>query len=80
MSSSIKQELLEKIAATDDESLLQHIKEEIDYFTKGKKTNVLDELSQEDAQELQMLLKQPFGHETESYEDFKKATQKWRTK
>ncbi len=79
MSSSIKQELLEKIAATDDENLLQHLKEEMDYFAKGEK-NVLDELSQEDLEELQMLLKEPFGHETESFEDFKKATERWRTK
>lgn len=80
MSSALKQELLDKIAATDDENLLQHIKEELDYFTREGKTNVLDELSQEDRLELETLLKEPFGHETESYDDFKKATQRWRIK
>lgn len=80
MSSILKKELLDKIAATDDENLLQHIKEEIDYFTAEGKTIVLDELSAEDRQELETLLKEPFGHETESYDDFKKATQRWRTK
>ncbi|HEX8676327.1 MAG TPA: hypothetical protein VF700_03855 [Segetibacter sp.] len=80
MSSILKQELLDKIAATDDENLLQHIKEEIDYLTAEGKTNVLDELSTEDRRELETLLKEPFGHETESYIDFKKATQRWRTR
>ena len=75
---SIKQELLDKIAATDDENLLQHLKDEMAYF-KGEK-NVLDELSANDLEELQTLLKEPFGHETESYEDFKKATERWRTR
>ncbi len=80
MSSTLKQELLDKVAATDDENLLQHLKEEIDYFTAEGKTDVLDKLSAEDLQELETLLKEPFGHETESYDDFKKATQRWRTK
>ncbi len=80
MSSTLKQELLNKIAATNDENLLQHIKEELDYLSGEEKTNVLDELSQEDRQELETLLKEPFRHETESYDDFKKDTQRWRTK
>ncbi len=80
MFSALKQELLDKIAATNDENLLQRIKEELDYFTAEGKTNVLDKLSQEDRLELETLLKEPFGHETESYDDFKKATQRWRTK
>jgi hypothetical protein len=80
MTSTIKQELLEKIAADDDEYLLQHIKEEIDYFTGEGKTPVLDELSPENREELQQLLKVPFGHETESYNEFKIAMQRWRTK
>ena len=71
---------MEKIVATIDKNLLQHIKEEIDYFTGEGKINALDRLSSEDREELQKLLKEPFGHETETYEDFKMATQKWRTK
>ena len=80
MLSIIKQELLEKIAATNDENLLQRIKEEIDFFTGEGKNNVLDELSPNDLKELKTLLEEPFAHETESYEDFKIATKKWRTK
>jgi len=80
MYSVIKQELLDKIAATDDENLLQLIKEEIDYFTGEGKNDVLDELSPDDQEDLKSLLNEPFGHETETHEDFKMATQKWRTK
>ena len=47
---------------------------------KKLKKDITDELSQEDFSELVSLINEPFGHETESFEDFKKATQKWRIK
>jgi len=80
MSSTLKQELIEKISATDDENLLQILKADYDYYTGENEHEMLDELSEEDRNELISLLNEPFGHETESYEDFKKATDKWRTK
>lgn len=46
-------------------------------MSKNKK-NITDKLSLEDFTELVSLVKEPFGHETESYEDFIKATDKWR--
>ena len=79
MSSLIKQELLEKIAATDDEVLLTIIKQEVDYITEFEKSLYLSELSIEQAEELQKQLDEPFGGETESIEDFKHATNRWRT-
>ena len=79
MLSDFKQELINKLSATNDERLLQHIKQAIDYFTGERKTSVLDDLSPEDFQELQTLLKEPFGFETQSYEHFKKTTERWRT-
>jgi len=80
MSTSLKQELIDKISATEDEDLLQLLKEDLDYFTGVGKPDIVDELSQEDLSELKNLLNEPFGHETESYEDFKKAIDRWRTK
>ena len=80
MSSTLKKELIEKISATDNEDLLQILKADYDYFTGEGNKDVLDELSEEDRNELTNMLNEPFGHETESYEDFKKATDKWRTK
>ena len=46
--------------------------------SKKLKKDITDELSPEDFTELVSLVNEPFGYETESYEDFKKATQKWR--
>ncbi len=77
--SSIKQELIEKISSTDNQDLLEILKADCDYFTEGNK-DVLDELSDKDRNELTNMLNEPFGYETESYEDFKKATDKWRIK
>jgi len=80
MPSSLKQELLDKISATEDNELLQILKPDCDYFTGEGKKDIIDELSSEDRKELLNMLNGPFGDETESYEDFKKATDKWRTK
>lgn len=44
------------------------------------KKDSLDELSPEDKEELLSMFNEPFGHDTESLEDFKKATERWRTK
>jgi tRNA splicing endonuclease len=75
---TLKQELIQKITATEDEDLLQLLLADIDYFSGDSKTDVTDELSAEDLSELAQLVKEPFDHETESYEAFKKATEKWR--
>jgi hypothetical protein len=70
MPTTLKQELIEKITATNDENLLQMLLADLDYFSSG--TDVVDELSANDLAELQTMAQEPFGHETESYEDFKK--------
>jgi len=80
MSTILKKDLIDKISATDDENLLQLMKEDYDYFTGVGKPDIADELSNEDLEELKNLLKEPFGHETESYEDFKMALKRWRIK
>jgi hypothetical protein len=80
MSNTLKQDLIDKISDTEDENLLQLLKDDYDYFTGVGKPDITDELSQEDLEELRSLLNEPFGHETESYEDFKKAINRWRTR
>ncbi len=81
MASTLKQGLLEKIAATEDENLLLLLNEDYEYFSqKNEAVNIIDTLSSEQIAELTELTDEPFGHETESYEDFKKATERWRTK
>lgn len=80
MSSTLKEELIAKIIATENNELLQILKADYDYFTGEGNNDILDELSTEDKSELLNMLNEPFGNETESYEDYKKATDKWRTK
>ncbi len=80
MATTLKQELIDKISATEDENLLQLLKNDYDYFTGIGKPDVTDELSPEDLEELKNLLNEPFGHETGSYEDFKNAIDRRRTK
>lgn len=80
MATTLKQELINKISSTEDEDLLQLLKNDYDYFTGIGKPDVTDEHSVEDLEELKNILNEPFGHETQSYEDFKKAIDKWRTK
>lgn len=52
MASTLKQELIDRISATEDENLLQLLKNDDDYFTSIDKPNVTDELSPEDLEEL----------------------------
>ncbi|MFT4155974.1 hypothetical protein [Parafilimonas sp.] len=80
MPSTLKQELIEKITATDNEDLFHILKADYDYFTGNDNKDVLDELSVKDRDELLNMLNEPFGTDAHSYEDFKKATEKWRTK
>jgi len=81
MSSVLKKELLEKIAATEDEDLLLLLNEDYEFFSKKNESiTIIDGLSADQLAELSELVNEPFGHETESYEDFKKATERWRTK
>ena len=80
MSTILKKELIDKISATEDENLLQLMKEEYDYFTGVGRPDISDELSDQDLEELKKLLNEPLGNETQSYEDFKKVLDRWRTK
>ena len=78
MSTNIKQELIDKICATEDENLLMLLKTDYDYF-KGN-SDVTDELSSEDKNELIYLVSEPFGKDTISQKEFDEALNQWRTK
>lgn len=80
MNSSIKQSLLDKIQSIEDEDLLVHLNSEVNYFTKKNLADVTDSLSNEDFEELSNLMKEPFGEDTVSLDEYKKATARWRTK
>ena len=80
MSTELKQELLNKIASTDDKNLLLLLKTDYDYFTHESNQDVTDELSEEDKTELINLIGEPFGHDTVSQQELDEAIRQWRTK
>ncbi len=79
MHNAIKQELIEKISATDDVNLLQLLKADYDFFI-GEGKDVTDELSEDDKSELINLVNEPFGQETISQNDLDEAIRQWRIK
>ncbi len=80
MKDTLKLELIEKITLSNDENLLQLLKADYDFFNHEEGKDNTDELSPQDYSELVSMVNEPFGHETESYEDFLKAIDKWLTK
>lgn len=80
MTSTLKQEIIDKIQLIEDESLLTILNSEVNYFTQKNKADVTDSLSKEDFEELSNLMKEPFGEDTVSLDEYKKATARWRTK
>jgi hypothetical protein len=80
MSNNLKQELIAKISATEDEDLLWLLKTDYDYFTQQGNGDVTDELSQEDKDDLINLVSEPFGNDTISQQELDEAIRQWRTK
>ena len=78
MSTNLKQELIDNISATEDENLLMLLKTDYDYF-KGN-SDVTDELSYVDREELINLVSDPFGQDTISQKELDEALMQWRTK
>lgn len=76
---SLKEEILQLVSKTDDENLLKLVKANIDYY-KDSKVDILDELSIEDRNELINMLNEPDEKDTISEDEFKTATEKWRTR
>jgi hypothetical protein len=80
MVTDLKNVIIEKIKATEDELLLKLINDEIDHYKNDALQDKLDDLSEDDFKELKMQLAEPFDYETHSLDEFKEATKQWRTK
>jgi len=76
----LKKELLSYIENIDDEETLSLLKEDIVFYGKVKDADITDKLSEDQLKELKELAEEPDKKDTQSLEDFKKATDKWRTK
>jgi len=80
MVNDIKKDLIDKITKTSDENLLLLLKADYEYFTQDENTDVTDDSSDEDKEELINLMKEPFGYETISQQELDEAIRQWRTK
>lgn len=76
---SLKEQVLQMVAAINDEQLLALVKSDIEYF-RDKKVDILDELNDADKAELMSQVNEPDEKDTLTEEQYKAATGKWRTK
>ena len=77
---NLKKELHTLIDNTDDEEILNILKEEYTFYTTSKKKDITDELSSEQLKELEEQLNEDPLKDIISLDEFKEATSKWRTK
>ena len=75
---SIKEQVLQMVSAIEDEKLLELVKADIEYFNSN--TDILDELSDNEREELLNMVNEPDEKDTLTEEEYKAATAKWRTK
>ncbi|HJU46304.1 MAG TPA: hypothetical protein VJ647_05935 [Chitinophagaceae bacterium] len=78
MPNTLKQDLIDKISATEDEHLLQLLSEDLAYYTHEGKTDITDELTESELAELRNLAGEPDTKDTISWEEYKEATKRWR--
>lgn len=79
-SDKLKKELLSYIENTDDEEILSLLKEDMVFYGKVKNADITDSLSEEQLRELKTLEEEDENKDTQSLDEFNKATDKWRTK
>jgi predicted nucleotidyltransferase len=77
MANPDKARLLKGIEALNNDELVAVLEADISFF-QGE-ADLLDSISPADQEELQQLVNEPFGFETETEAAFKKAVEKWRT-
>jgi hypothetical protein len=76
----LKKELVKYIEDTDDEQILSLLKEDLIFYGNVKKADITDGLNKAQLKELKELAEEDDLKNTISLEEFKRATQKWRTK
>jgi len=78
--SDLKKELIEYIENTNDEELLSLMKEDLIFYGKVKDADITDGLSDEQLKELKVLSEEDEAKDTMTLDEYKKATEQWRTK
>ena len=80
MDAILKQQLLDKIAAIDDDELLLMVKEDIELYETIKTGDVTDTLTAAELDELKNDLNVPPEEESVSLEEFQQSIGRWLTK
>lgn len=78
--SNLKKELLDYIKNTNDEELLSLMKEDFVFYGKVKDADIADSLNEKQILELRALSEEDEMKDTMTLDEFKQATQQWRTK
>ena len=76
----LKKELVAFIENTNDEALLSLLKEDFVFYGKVNNADITDKLSEEQVKELTEVAEEDEEKDTDTLEEFKKATQQWRIK
>jgi len=72
--------LISYIQNINDEEQLALLKEDILLYGKKGSVDIIDDLSEEQLQELKTLIEEDEIKDTQTHDEFKKATDKWRIK
>lgn len=76
----LKKELVNFIENTNDEALLNLLKEDFAFYGKVSDADITDDLNDEQLQNLKALSKEEVTKDTRTLEEFKNVTQQWLTK
>jgi len=72
--------LISYIQNINDEEQFALLKEDILLYGKKGSVDIIDDLSEEQLQELKTLIEEDEIKDTQTHDEFKKATDKWRIK
>ena len=75
-----QQHLTEQIKTIKDEQVLAMLEEEVAFYLHAGGTDITDNLTAYQLKELISLSEEPDGKDIVSEDEFKKVTDKWRTK
>ncbi len=74
-----QQQLIQQISVINDESILTMLEEELSYHLQHK-TDITDELTPYELNELITLANETADKDTVSLDEYRKATERWRMK
>ncbi len=74
-----QQQLIQQISSINDEDILILLEEEVSYHLQNK-TDPTDDLTSYELNELITLANEPSDKNTVSLNEYRKATERWRTK